>query len=91
MYFKSLSSDIDSDYPIDYIYAISENHAKQCALKAVDEIVKAFLYHIGGKAETEGLSHKEIAERLGVSINTSKTNLMKAKSKIRDMIKKQKN
>lgn len=38
-----------------------------------------------------GLSHKEIAERLGVSINTSKTNLMKAKSKIRDMIKKQKN
>lgn len=36
-----------------------------------------------------GLTHKEIAKKLGVSISSSKTNLMKAKSKIRGMIKKQ--
>ena len=36
----------------------------------------------------ENLKHKEIAEELGISINTSKTNLMKAKKKIKDLLNK---
>ena len=34
----------------------------------------------------DGLKHDEIAEELGVSPNTSKTNLMKAKRKIRELL-----
>lgn len=36
----------------------------------------------------ENLKHKEIAEELGISINTSKTNLMKAKKKIKELLNK---
>lgn len=36
----------------------------------------------------EGYQHKEIAERLGVSVNTSKTQLFKAKQKLQAMLKK---
>lgn len=36
----------------------------------------------------EGYRHKEIAERLGVSINTSKTQLFKAKQKLQAMLEK---
>jgi len=36
----------------------------------------------------ENLKHKEIAEELGISPNTSKTNLMKAKKKIKELLVK---
>ncbi len=36
----------------------------------------------------EGFQHKEIAKRLGVSINTSKTQLHKAKQKLQTMLEK---
>ena len=35
----------------------------------------------------EGYSHKEIAEHLGISVSTSKTQLMKAKKQLQSMIK----
>ena len=44
---------------------------------------KAFeLYYL------DGLKHDEIAKKLSISPNTSKTNLMKAKRKVRDLLKK---
>ena len=43
------------------------------------------LYYLGG------LSHKEMPEKLNISDSTSKTNLMKAKIKIKDMLKQEKN
>ena len=44
---------------------------------------KAFeLYYL------DGLKHDEIAKKLSISPNTSKTNLMKAKIKVRDLLKK---
>ncbi len=36
----------------------------------------------------EGYKHREIAELLGISINTSKSQLIQAKSKLRDLVKK---
>ena len=36
----------------------------------------------------EGYKHREIAENLGISINTSKSQLILAKKKLRDLIKK---
>lgn len=36
--------------------------------------------------EVEGYSHKEISERLGVSIGTSKSQLFKAKKQLREML-----
>jgi len=36
----------------------------------------------------EGFQHNEIAEKLGVSVNTSKTQLFKAKQKLQAMLKK---
>ncbi len=38
--------------------------------------------------EIEGFKHREIAEQLGISINTSKSQLILAKKRIRDLIKK---
>ncbi len=35
----------------------------------------------------DGFSHKEIAEELGVSVNTSKTQLLKARKKLREKFK----
>ena len=34
----------------------------------------------------DGYKHEEIAERLGISVNTSKSNLSRAKAKLREMI-----
>lgn len=39
----------------------------------------------------EGFKHKEIAEKLDISINTSKSQLIHAKSKIRQLLKKKHN
>jgi len=39
--------------------------------------------------EIEGYSHKEIAEELGVSVNTSKSQLLKARRKLRERLDKQ--
>jgi RNA polymerase sigma factor (sigma-70 family) len=36
--------------------------------------------------EIEGYDHKEIAKSLNISVNTSKSNLSRAKAKLRDMI-----
>jgi RNA polymerase sigma factor (sigma-70 family) len=41
--------------------------------------------------EIEGYSHKEIAEMLGVSINTSKSQLMKAKRSLQKVLVKKEN
>ena len=37
----------------------------------------------------DGLKHNEIAKKLGVSPNTSKTNLMKAKAKMKELLSKE--
>jgi len=55
--------------------------------KVLSEVSKAYrkvfeLYYF------ENLKHKEIAEELGISENTSKTNLMKAKKKIKELLSK---
>ena len=39
--------------------------------------------------EIEGFSHKEIADELGVSVNTSKSQLLKARRKLRERLNKQ--
>jgi len=39
--------------------------------------------------EIEGYSHKEIADELGVSVNTSKSQLLKARRKLREKLDKQ--
>jgi len=39
--------------------------------------------------EIEGYSHKEIADKLGVTVNTSKSQLLKARRKLRERIDKQ--
>lgn len=36
----------------------------------------------------EGYKHREIAEKLGISINTSKSQLILAKKRVRDLVKK---
>ena len=36
----------------------------------------------------DGYKHDEIAERLGISVNTSKSNLSRAKEKLRDLIQR---
>ena len=45
-------------------------------------------YKKGDTIKVGRLKHDEIAKKLSISPNTSKTNLMKAKIKVRDLLKK---
>ena len=59
----------------------------QLILKAIEELPDGYrtvlnLYII------EGYKHREIAELLGISINTSKSQLILARKKLRDILKK---
>ena len=64
-----------------------DNLQTEDILKMVNELPKGYktvfnLYVV------EGFKHREIAERLGISINTSKSQLILAKKKLRQMAEK---
>ena len=56
-------------------------------LKLIDELPNGYRT-VFNMYVIEGYKHREIAEALGVSINTSKSQLILAKRKLREMIKK---
>ena len=54
-------------------------------IKAIQELTPAYKA-VFNMYVIEDLSHKEIAEELGISVGTSKSNLSKAKDKIRSIL-----
>lgn len=63
---------------------ISRIHAEDI-LKMIQELPPAYRL-VFNLYEIEGYDHKEIAESLNISVNTSKSNLSRAKAKLREMI-----
>ena len=66
---------------------ITPNLAYQDLLKVLENLPTGYRT-IFNLYEIEGFKHREIAEQLGISINTSKSQLILAKKRIRELIKK---
>jgi RNA polymerase sigma-70 factor (ECF subfamily) len=81
------SDDIEAaEYKISEDTDIASNYAAQEILKAIQLLPPAYravfnLYAI------EGYSHKEVAEALGITESTSRSNLVKARVKLKEMLK----
>ena len=58
-------------------------------IKAIQELTPAYKA-VFNMYILDNMTHKEIAEELGISVGTSKSNLSKAKLKIKDILSKQK-
>lgn len=70
-----IEEELDASMDIEYI------------LEAIRELPDGYRT-IFNLYEVEGFKHKEIAEKLGISINTSKSQLILAKKKLRESLKK---
>ena len=66
---------------------ITPNLAYQDLLKVIKNLPTGYRT-IFNLYEIEGYKHREIGEMLGISINTSKSQLILAKKRIRELIKK---
>lgn len=78
---------------LDTVYAVSTDDPGVISKMAVDDILSCLheltpsyravfnLYII------EGYSHKEVAEKLGITESTSRSNLVKARTKLKDLLK----
>ena len=85
----SISLDV---YPLDLkdkAHSIEEKLIEEDILKLLDKLPTGYrtifnLYVI------EGFKHREIAEQLGISINTSKSQLILAKKRLSEILKKNK-
>jgi len=78
--------DEDSDFPIveDELQDEINNKAEK-ALKAISELSVAYRT-VFNMFVIEGYTHKEIAEQLNISEGTSKSNLAKAKQKLKEKL-----
>ncbi len=82
------SDDIETaEYKIAEDTDIASNYTAQEILKAIQLLPPAYravfnLYAI------EGYSHKEVADALGITESTSRSNLVKARVKLKDMLNK---
>jgi RNA polymerase sigma factor (sigma-70 family) len=82
------SDDLEAaEYKISEDTDIASNYAAQEILKAIQLLPPAYravfnLYAI------EGYSHKEVAEALGITESTSRSNLVKARVKLKEMLNK---
>ena len=80
------SDDLEAaEYKISEDTDIASNYAAQEILKAIQLLPPAYravfnLYAI------EGYSHKEVAEALGITESTSRSNLVKARVKLKEML-----
>ena len=78
---------------LDTVYDMSDNEPDIVSEMSAEEILKA-LQTLSPSYRTvfnlyviEGFSHKEIADKLGISDSTSRSNLVKARSKMREILK----
>jgi RNA polymerase sigma-70 factor (ECF subfamily) len=78
---------LEEAYSVGEAEMITPNLAYQDLLKVLENLPTGYRT-IFNLYEIEGFKHREIAEQLGISINTSKSQLILAKKRIRDLIKK---
>ncbi len=67
-----------------------DNLSVEFLLKVIQDLPEGYRL-VFNLYEIEGYSHKEIAEMLGVSVNTSKSQLMKAKRSLQKVLVKKEN
>jgi RNA polymerase sigma factor (sigma-70 family) len=81
-YFETLE---DSSFNSEYANYVPDNFALEDILKTVQSLPNGYRM-VFNLFAIEGYSHKEIAELLGVSESTSKTQYLKARQKLQSML-----
>jgi RNA polymerase sigma-70 factor (ECF subfamily) len=77
---------LEEDVPMEAEEYVEEIHIKaEQAIKAISELSAGYRT-VFNMYVIEGYTHKEIAEHLGISEGTSKSNLAKAKQKLRQTL-----
>ncbi len=84
---RNFTMALEEAYDIGEAEMITPSLAYQDLMKVLENLPTGYRT-IFNLYEIEGYKHREIAEKLGISINTSKSQLILAKKRIRDLIKK---
>lgn len=84
---RNFTMALEEAYDIGEAETITPNLAYQDLMKVLENLPTGYRT-IFNLYEIEGFKHREIAEQLGISINTSKSQLILAKKRIRELIKK---
>ncbi len=84
---RNFTMALEEAYDIGAAEMITPSLAYQDLLKVLENLPTGYRT-IFNLYEIEGFKHREIAEQLGISINTSKSQLILAKKRIRELIKK---
>ena len=86
-YYHQDIDDVQLDEGIDEVSEYMEGISPETVLKSVQELPEGYKMVLNLYV-FDGFSHKEIAEELDISINTSKTQLLKARRKLKEKFKK---
>jgi RNA polymerase sigma-70 factor (ECF subfamily) len=81
MYFESID-DVKPEALVDWGDFLQAEYLEKAILSLPDGYRSVFVF-----IEIEGYSHKEVAEMLGISVGTSKSQLFYAKRKLREKLK----
>lgn len=82
---------------LDMVYSVASHDANAISQMSAKEILDAVMSltaayrNVFNLYVIEGYSHKEIADILGISESTSRSNLVKARSKLRELLSHMKN
>ena len=86
-YYHQDIDDVQLDEGIEETSEYMEGISPETVLKSVQELPEGYKMVLNLYV-FDGFSHKEIAEELDISINTSKTQLLKARRKLKEKFKK---
>lgn len=86
--FEENSSEFDNPFEVDFETQHTNRH--ELALECIQELSPAYQL-VFNMFYVEDYSHKEIAEKLNISEGTSKSNLLKAKMRIKEIVEKKLN
>ena len=87
---KSVFSRMDSLLELKFKFSVSANAIDQLNLEDLTKIINSLprgYRHVFNMYVIDGYSHKEIANELNISVSTSKTQLMRAKGLLKNIIK----
>ena len=84
------TEDLDTAYSVSSKDANVISHMTQKEILAAIQTLTAAYRNVFNLYVIEGYSHREIGEILGISESTSRSNLVKARSKLRAILEKKK-
>lgn len=88
-YYHQDIDDVQIDDPLDQSSEYMANVSPDLVMKSIQDLPQGYQVVLNMYV-FDGFSHKEIAEELNISVNTSKTQLLKARRKLKEKFNKAK-